>query len=111
MRTYPATVNAPAEADIALRAAVDADLTANIAPRPAFTSEDFAFMLRVVPDPYLWLGQGRAAGDAEQACGIDRPLHHPAYDFNDRTLPLGIEWFCALVERVLGETGRSEHLA
>jgi len=48
---------------------------------PAFTSEDFAFMLQARPGAYLWLGQGR--GDA--AC--DRPLHHPAYDFNDAALP------------------------
>ena len=29
------------------------------APRPAFTSEDFAFLLRERPGAYLWLGQGR----------------------------------------------------
>ena len=35
-------------------------LQADMAPRAAFTSEDFAFMLQHRPGAYLWLGQGRA---------------------------------------------------
>jgi hippurate hydrolase len=90
-RYYPATVNTPAEAALALAAARDAGLDAAEAPNPAFTSEDFAFMLRERPGAYLWLGQGG-----------DRPLHHPCYDFNDAALPDGVRWFCAVVARVLG---------
>ncbi|MEP6877148.1 MAG: M20 aminoacylase family protein [Burkholderiales bacterium] len=90
-RYYPATVNSAPEAELALAAAADAGLTTSVAARPAFTSEDFAFMLRARPGAYLWLGQG--AG---------QPLHHPAYDFNDAALPLGIRWFAAVVQRVLG---------
>lgn len=87
-RYYPATVNSAAEAGLALRAAALAGLQAAEAPRPAFTSEDFSFMLRERPGAYLWLGQG----------GSDRPLHHPCYDFNDDALPGGVRWFCALAE-------------
>lgn len=90
-RYYPATVNSAPEAARALAAATEAGLATSIAARPAFTSEDFAFMLRARPGAYLWLGQGR--GDAAS----DRPLHHPAYDFNDDALPLGIRWFAAVV--------------
>ncbi len=89
-RYYPSTINTSAEAALALAAAADAGLHATEAPKPAFTSEDFAFMLRERPGAYLWLGQGG-----------DRPLHHPCYDFNDEALPNGVRWFCALVERVL----------
>ncbi|WP_457390975.1 M20 aminoacylase family protein [Roseateles sp. P5_E1] len=89
-RYYPSTINTSAEAALALAAAADAGLQATEAPKPAFTSEDFAFMLRERPGAYLWLGQGG-----------DRPLHHPCYDFNDEALPNGVRWFCALVERVL----------
>jgi hippurate hydrolase len=93
-RYYPATVNTHAEAQLALQAAEAAGLQASIAPRPAFTSEDFAFLLRERPGAYLWLGQGRAApGDAGE-----RPLHHPCYDFNDDALPHGVRWFCAVAE-------------
>jgi len=97
LRYYPATINSTDEAGIALDAADAAGLHAGMAPAPAFTSEDFAFMLKARPGAYLWLGQGRAdpGGDGE------RPLHHPCYDFNDDALPLGIGWFVALVERQL----------
>lgn len=90
-RYYPATVNGEAPAALALEAARRAGLQAAVAPRPAFTSEDFAFMLRDRPGAYLWLGQG----------GPERPLHHPCYDFNDEALPLGVRWFCALAELAL----------
>jgi hippurate hydrolase len=95
-RYYPATVNSAFEAELALAAAADAGLAASVAARPAFTSEDFAFMLRARPGAYLWLGQGRGG------LGADKPLHHPGYDFNDAALPLGVRWFTAVVERVLG---------
>lgn len=56
LRGYPATVNSAAEAALALRAAQAMGLDARGAPRPAFTSEDFAFMLQQRPGAYLWLG-------------------------------------------------------
>jgi hippurate hydrolase len=90
-RYYPATVNTEAEAQLALRAAEASGLQAALAPRPAFTSEDFAFMLRQRPGAYLWLGQG----------GGERPLHHPCYDFNDEALPHGVRWFCHVAEMAL----------
>jgi amidohydrolase len=96
-RYYPATVNSEAAARLALEAATAAGLVASVAPRPAFTSEDFAFMLRERPGAYLWLGQGRA----EPVEGGERSLHHPCYDFNDDALPYGVRWFCAVVEQSL----------
>ncbi len=91
-RYYPATVNSEAEAGLALAAAQAVGLQAEVAPRPAFTSEDFAFMLRERPGAYLWLGQGRG----------EQPLHHPCYDFNDEVLPMGVRWFCEVAQRQLG---------
>jgi len=95
VRYYPATVNSEAEATLALEAAEAAGLKAGIASRPAFTAEDFAFLLRERPGAYLWLGQGRADP------GDERPLHHPGYDFNDAAIPFGVRWFCAVAERAL----------
>lgn len=97
LRYYPATINSADEAAIALAAAAAVGLQSSMAPAPAFTSEDFAFMLQARPGAYLWLGQGRANPGADG----ERPLHHPGYDFNDDALPLGIAWFVALVERQL----------
>ena len=104
-RYYPATVNTPAEAQIALHAAEAAGLLASVAPRPALTSEDFAFLLQSRPGAYLWLGQARAASEGRS----EPPLHHPCYDFNDDALPYGVRWFCAVAERALApEALRSE---
>lgn len=97
-RYYPATINSAPEAELALAAARQVGLKAEMAPRPAFTSEDFAFFLQQRPGAYLWLGQGRDPGAAGEG---NRPLHHPCYDFNDEALPLGLRWFCEVAERAL----------
>lgn len=81
-RYYPATVNDSEQASLALDAARRCGLDAAPAPRPALTSEDFSFMLQARPGAYLWLG----AADS-------RPLHHPAFDFNDEVIPHGVRWF------------------
>ncbi len=99
LRYYPATVNTPAEAALAVEAARAIGLVADMAPRPAFTSEDFAFMLREKPGAYLWLGQGRADPGPDG----ERALHHPCYDFNDDALPLGVRWFCEVASRALAQ--------
>jgi hippurate hydrolase len=92
-RYYPATIN---DADAAAEALSVAATVAHaqLAPEPAFTSEDFAFMLQTCKGAYLWLGQGHK--DASEA---SVPLHHPKYDFNDNVLPIGIRLLAALVER------------
>ena len=92
-RYYPATINHPEAAERALAAAACCCPHAQVAPEPAFTSEDFAFMLQAKPGAYLWLGQGRE--------GAHVPLHHPRYDFNDEVIPLGVSWHATLAERLL----------
>jgi hippurate hydrolase len=91
-RYYPATIN---DADAAAEALdIAATVThAELAPEPAFTSEDFAFMLQACKGAYLWLGQGTG--------GTHVPLHHPRYDFNDDIMGTGIRLHAALVERLL----------
>lgn len=96
-RYYPATINTRPEALLALDAAQAIGLEAAEAPRAAFTSEDFAFMLQRKPGAYLWLGQGRAGAGPDG----EYPLHHPCYDFNDDALPLGVRWFCEVARRAL----------
>ncbi len=93
---YPPTVNAPQCAEKALAAAAAIPgIVASYAPDPAFTSEDFSFMLEEVPGAYCWLGQ---------AVGSDAPaLHTPLYDFNDKVTGHGIAWFTNLVRQELGK--------
>ena len=66
---------------------------ATLAEAPAFTSEDFAFMLKAVPGAYVWLGQGSPLKRAA--------LHTPGYDFNDEVLPVGAGLLASLAERRL----------
>jgi amidohydrolase len=91
-RYYPATIN---DEEATLEALEVAGTVGNalLAPEPAFTSEDFAFMLQACKGAYLWLGQGR--GDASA------PLHNPGYDFNDEVLATGLRLHVALVEKLL----------
>lgn len=91
-RYYPATINDPEAAEEALAAAATVG-EAQIAPEPAFTSEDFSFMLQACRGAYIWLGQARPGGSV--------PLHNPHYDFNDDVLGLGIRLHVALAERHL----------
>jgi hippurate hydrolase len=92
-RYYPATINDPQAAQAALAAArlVTSDVAE--APHPAFTSEDFAFMLQRCPGAYIWLGQGEGQSSP--------PLHNPFYDFNDAIIGTGIGWFSALASTLL----------
>jgi amidohydrolase len=91
---YPPTINTPDEAALLARVArriVGDDQVIDDMP-PSMGSEDFAFMLLERPGAYFRLGQGMPDG---------RFLHHPEYDFNDETIPVGSAVFAALVEEAL----------
>ncbi|AIT82310.1 M20 aminoacylase family protein [Novosphingobium pentaromativorans] len=91
-RYYPATINDADAAGDALDVAATV-ASAQLAPEPAPTSEDFSFMLQERPGAYLWLGQGR--GDNPP------PLHNPHYDFNDDVMETGIRLHVALARHWL----------
>lgn len=96
-RYYPATINADSAAQHVLSVAGKL-ATALEAPLPAFTSEDFAFMLQACEGAYIWLGQGKG--------GEHIPLHHPAFDFNDDIIATGVKLHTALVEDFLPQSGQ-----
>lgn len=58
-------------------------------------SEDFAQFLRHRPGCFIVMGNGAEGQHAA-------PLHSPHYDFNDAALPVGVEYWCRLVQRELG---------
>ncbi|QKV20157.1 M20 aminoacylase family protein [Oricola thermophila] len=88
-RGYPVTVNHSAEADICARVAreVAGENAVETEARPMMGGEDFAYMLEARPGAMILIGNGDSAG-----------LHHPAYDFNDEIIPLGISYWVALAE-------------
>jgi amidohydrolase len=86
---YPATVNderATAFLEKVGQEVLPKDATERLAA-PTMGGEDFAYFLQRVPGSYFFLGMddGRAGGYPS--------LHHPAYDFNDAALPVGMRMF------------------
>ena len=94
-RSYPATINSPAEAhfaaDVATRLLGAEHVVRDM--EPSMGAEDFSFMLQVKPGAYLRIGQGEENGVG--SCF----LHNSRYDFNDEILPLGSALHAGLVEQ------------
>ena len=94
-RGYPPTVNAaePSQIarDVAQHVAIDGLVYLQLPP--SMGAEDFAYMAKVVPACYVWLGNGPGEGGCM--------LHSPHYDFNDEIIATGIRYWVRLVERVL----------
>jgi amidohydrolase len=102
-RTYPPTVNHPAQAEFAAQVAdgiVGADhVVRNV--DPTLGAEDFSFMLRARPGAYLFIGNGdgahRDTGHGAGPC----TLHNASYDFNDELIPIGGTFWIRLAEEFL----------
>ncbi len=94
-RSYPPTINHPAETEFA--AAVAAEICGPDAVlrdiAPSMGGEDFSFMLNARPGAMLWLGNGSGEGDCF--------LHNARYDFNDAALPVDVSFLARLAERFL----------
>ena len=91
-RGYPVLVNHKQQTEFAASVAsqiagqdrVDTSLP------PMMGAEDFSYMLNARPGAFIWIGNGDSAG-----------LHHPAYNFNDETIPFGTSYWVKLVETAL----------
>ncbi len=89
---YPVTLNHERETAIAAEVARDVAGTQNVDANfaPVMGAEDFSFMLEARPGAFIFLGNG------------DTPFcHHPAYDFNDNAIPIGVSYWVRLAETVL----------
>ena len=94
-RGYPPTVNAAEPSFIAREVArhVAGERQVLTALPPSMGAEDFAYLARVVPACYVWLGNGPGEGGCM--------LHSPHYDFNDEIIATGIRYCVRLAERAL----------
>jgi len=89
---YPVLVNHDSHTDFAASVAREiagGDKVATDFP-PVMGAEDFAFMLQERPGAFIFVGNGDSAG-----------LHHPAYNFNDETIPVGTSYWVRLAETAL----------
>ncbi len=80
---YPATYNDPAVADWIRQTATAMIGEENVLSRgPVMGAEDFGYMSRASRGAMLILG-------VREPGGPDRFLHHPAFDIDERAMPLG----------------------
>ncbi|MCW2481532.1 M20 aminoacylase family protein [Candidatus Symbiopectobacterium sp. NZEC135] len=86
---YPVLVNDADATDRAIRAA---HTVASVNPNmtPLLGAEDFAYMLEQRPGAFMMVGNGDTAA-----------LHTPHYDFNDDLIPVGVQYWAALVYQEL----------
>jgi amidohydrolase len=88
-RGYPPTVNHDKETAfaVAVAKAVAGEGAVDDNTPPLMGAEDFSYMLEERPGNMIFLGNG------------DTPMcHHPAYDFNDAAIPLGVSYWARLIE-------------
>jgi hippurate hydrolase len=91
-RGYPVTFNHADQTDFAVKVASDVAGAGNVEPDvvPTMGGEDFSFMLLARPGAFIFVGNGDSAG-----------LHHPAYDFNDTAIPVGVSYWARLAETAM----------
>lgn len=94
-----ATINSADGVAMAARAAAIVVGEENVSTTcpPSMGGEDFSAYLREKPGAFIFIGQGTP----DKTSPHSRGLHHPAYDFNDDILPIGISYFAALVENTM----------
>ena len=95
-RGYPVTFNHAGQTDFVTSVAKEAfgsdAITTDIPP--TMGSEDFSYMLEERPGAFINIGNGDSAG-----------LHHPAYEFNDAAIPVGVNYWASLIEISMPQRG------
>ena len=93
LSTGRATVNSPAEAELAVAAARAAGLAVRRDVKPSAAGDDFSFLIQDKPGAYVWIGNGLV--------GKDGDLHNARYDFNDAILPASVSWMSSVARLAL----------
>ncbi len=89
---YPVTVNHPDQTEFAAKVAagISGGSKVDRSIAPLMGSEDFSYMLEARPGAYIFLGNGDSAG-----------VHHPAYDFDDKAIPVGVSYWIKVAETAM----------
>ena len=89
---YPPTINSKKESEFATKVAKQMVGEENVITDidPSMGGEDFSYLLNNKPGSYLYIGQGDEDHKAH--------LHTTKYDFNDDLLPIGVNFWTALVK-------------
>lgn len=65
---------------------------------PVLSGEDFRSFQREMPGTFIFLGQGEPDQPNDAS---SYSIHSPYYDFNDRVIPIGVEYWVKLAETAL----------
>ncbi len=93
---YPPTVNDKAMAALVREAAAEVVGESNVVKQEiTMGAEDMSYVLEAVPGCY-WL-----LGSANPARGLDYPHHSARFDFDEESLPVGVQVWVKIAERML----------
>lgn len=65
---------------------------------PVLSGEDFGSFQREMPGTFIFLGQGEPDHPNDAS---SYSIHSPYYDFNDKVIPIGVEYWVKLAETAL----------
>jgi hippurate hydrolase len=82
----------------AAMAAVIGDENITWDAKPAMTAEDFGEFSNLIPICYIWIGNGEPNNLQDPH---SQPLHSPIYDFNDKVIPIGAQYFINIIQAEL----------
>ncbi len=71
------------------------------APAPTMGGEDFSAYQRVAPTAFFLVGT------QNEEKGITHPNHHPSFDIDEDTLPIGVKMFVHATMKLLGAESRT----
>jgi amidohydrolase len=93
---YPPTVNDPAMTELVRAAAAEVVGASNVvAQEITMGAEDMSYVLERVPGCYWLLGSANAKK------GLDYPHHSARFDFDEESLPIGVQVWTRIAERFL----------
>ncbi len=83
---YEATINTPEWAEVVRNCAQHVLNSRDATPEvdPSLGGEDFSRFLHQYPGAFFWLGSGMEGRE------IQKPLHDPNFEFNEKALPIGV---------------------
>ncbi len=90
---YPQTINSDISTSLKVAKEIVGEDNIESDFESSFGSEDFSYFLQHKKGSYIWIGS--------QENNEVTPLHNSCFDFNDKILPLGVNYWIKLVEEEL----------
>ncbi|WP_404449620.1 M20 family metallopeptidase [Sutcliffiella horikoshii] len=94
---YEATINSPEWAEVVKETANKLFGSEEATPTvdPSLGGEDFSRFLNRYTGAFFWLGS------AVEGRGVQKPLHDPKFEFNEKALPIGVNMLVEVTRKAL----------